>query len=165
VIAVGAIGWTRQWFGVAQRQRAAALGLLVVALYAGAQAVASIPEKANIRRAATARFGAGAQWAALTRVGRPFQWTAIVASPDTVAGPDWVFPRHLDDPRVQRALALEAPARAFTEFARFLMAEVDSESAGSTVILRDARFALPPATGWGAVTVRLSGNGATLFAP
>lgn len=165
VVALGAIGWTRQWFGVALGRRAAALGLLMLALYAGAQAVASIPEKAKIRRAATTRFGSGARWAALTRVGRPFQWNAILASPDTVAGSDWAFPRHLGDSAVQRALALEAPARAFTEFARFLMAEVDSGSAGTTVILRDARFTLPPATGWGAVTIRLGANGATLSAP
>lgn len=165
VLAVGAVGWVRHWFGFAQRARAAALALLLLALYAGAQAIASVPVKSAIRQAATVRFGARAQWAALTRVGMPFRWNAILASPDTVAGSGWAIPRHLDDPRVRRALREEPVARAFADFARFLAAEVDSGPEGANVTLRDARFALPPATGWGVVTVRLAGNRARLSTP
>lgn len=155
LLAVGAVGWVRHWFGLAQRARAAALALLVLALYAGAQAIASGPVKHAIGRAAVARFGPQAQWAALTRVGRPFQWNAIFASADTVAGRGWAIPRHLDDARVQRAFREEPATRTFAEFARFLAAEVDSGPAGIAVTLRDARFALPPARGWGVVTVQL----------
>jgi inner membrane protein len=157
VLAIGAVGWARYWFGPAQRARAAALALLLLALYAGAQAIASVPEKAAVRELARARFGARAQWAALTRVGLPFRWNAMFASPDTVAGSDWAIPRHLDDPRVQRVLREEPTAGTFAEFARFLTAEVDSGPAGVAVTLRDARFALPPARGWGVVTVQLPG--------
>jgi membrane-bound metal-dependent hydrolase YbcI (DUF457 family) len=155
VVVVGAVGWVRHWFGVVGRQRAAVIGLVVLALYAGVQAIASVPVKAAIRRAATARFGARAQSAALTRVGMPFQWNAMFASPDTVAGSDWALPRHLDDSHVERALRDEPAARAFAEFARFLVAEVDSGPAGVAVTFRDTRFALPPATGWGVVTISL----------
>lgn len=155
VVVVGGVGWVRHWFGVAGRQRAAVIGLVVLALYAGAQAIASVPAKSAIRQAATARFGARAQWAALTRVGGPFRWNAMFASPDTVAGSDWAIPRHLDDSRVRRVLRAEPAARAFAEFARFLAAEVDSGPAGAAVTLRDARFALPPARGWGVITVQL----------
>ncbi len=165
VLAIGAVGWARYWFGFAQRARAAALALLLLAAYAGAQAIASVPAKAAVRDRATARFGARAQWAALTRVGLPFRWNAMFASPDTVAGSDWAIPRRLEDPRVQRALRDEPAARAFAEFARFLAAEVDSGPQGVDVTLRDARFALPPATGWGVVRVRLAANGARLSTP
>lgn len=165
ILAVGAVGWVRHWFGFAQRSRAAAFALSLLALYAGAQAIASLPVKAAIRRAATVRFGAGAQWAALTRVGMPFQWNAMLASPDTVAGSGWAIPRRLEDPRVRWALREEPGARTFAEFARFLAAEVDSGPAGVEVTLRDARFALPPATGWGVVTVRLPANRARLSIP
>ena len=96
-----------------------------------------------------------AQWAALTRVGHPFSWEPVVASRDTVAGPSWVLPRHLDDPRV-RYVQRETPAgRALSQFARFLTATVDSGPEGVVVTLRDARYARPPATGWGVVTVPL----------
>jgi membrane-bound metal-dependent hydrolase YbcI (DUF457 family) len=143
-IAVGGVGWIRHWFGVVGRRRAAAWSLVAVGLYAVAQVVASVPAKASVRRAAIARFGAGAEWAALTRVRTPFEWEPILASRDTVAGPTWAIPRHLDDPLVQRALTESSDARALASFARFLAAEVDSGPRGVVVTFRDARYARPP---------------------
>jgi membrane-bound metal-dependent hydrolase YbcI (DUF457 family) len=151
ILAIGAIGWVRHWFGVAGRPRAAALALLTLMLYAAAQAMASVPAKAATHRAAIARFGPDAQWAALTRVGSPFTWDPMLASADTVAGRSWALPRHLRDPRVIWVTRSTSAGRTLAGFARFLAAEVDT--AGARVVLRDARYARPPATGWGTVTV------------
>jgi hypothetical protein len=155
LLALGAVGWVRHWFGVAARRRVSALALLALVCYAGAQGVASVPVKTATRRAAVTRFGPDAQWAALTRVGHPFAWEPVVASRDSVAGPRWVLLRRLDDPRVRHVQRETAAGRALSEFARFLTATVDSGPAGVVVTLRDARYARPPATGWGVVTVPL----------
>lgn len=155
LMVVGAVGWVRHWFGVAGRRAAAAWSLAVLALYAGAQAAASAPTKAAVQREAVARFGPAAAWAALTRVGTPFRWEAIYASRDSVAGPTWALPRHLDDARVQTALRETAPGRAMGGFARFLAADVDSTPGGAVVRLRDARYARTARSGWGVVTVAL----------
>ena len=152
---VAAIGWVRYWFGPVARRRVAALALLFLGSYAGAQGIAACFEKAAVRRAAAVRFGRGARWAALTRVGRPFTWEAMYASADTVAGDDWRLPRHLDAPAVQRALRDTRQGRAIAQFARFLAAEVDSSGDGVTVYLRDARYALVGRDGWAVVGVRL----------
>src|SRR6267154_2303455 len=82
------------------------------------------------------RFGAGASWAALTNVGRPFTWESIYASTDTVAGDDWRLSRHLGARQVQRAIAETRDGQAMAQFARFLAAEVDTSNA--TVYLWDA---------------------------
>jgi membrane-bound metal-dependent hydrolase YbcI (DUF457 family) len=156
IIAIGAVGWVAHWFGVARRQRAAAWAIALLAVYAGAQGIASRGAKADAQRAAVARFGSRAQSAALTRIGIPFQWPHILASADSVAGPDWAIPRHLNDPWVRRALSESPNGRAFGDFARFLAAEVDSAPTGITVTLRDARYALPPETGWGVITVEFA---------
>jgi hypothetical protein len=158
LLALSAVGWVRHWFGVAARRRVSALALLTLACYAGAQGLASMPAKTAARRAAVTRFGPDARWAALTRVGHPFAWEPVVASRDTVAGPRWVLPRRLDDPRVRHVLRETAAGRALSVFARFLTATVDSGPAGVVVTLRDARYARPPATGWGVVTVPLPAN-------
>ncbi|MGH7614804.1 MAG: hypothetical protein ACREMW_12285, partial [Gemmatimonadales bacterium] len=155
LLAIGAVGWVRHWFGVAARRRVSALALLTLACYAGAQGGASVSAKAATRRAAVTRFGSDAQWAALTRVAHPFAWEPVVASRDTVAGPGWALPRHLDDPRVQHVLRETAAGRALSQFARFLTATVDSGPEGVVVTLRDARYARPPAMGWAVVTVPL----------
>src|SRR5207247_336834 len=81
--------------------------------------------KARSRDAAVRRFGPGATWAALTQVGRPFHWEPVWASPDSIAGPGWAVPRHLDTPAVRQALATPR-GRALAQFARFLAADVDS---------------------------------------
>jgi inner membrane protein len=154
-LGIGALGWVRHWFGAAERRRAAVFALFVLALYTTAQAAMSVPAKAAARRAAVARFGGSADWAALTRVGSPFTWQPMLASADTVTGPAWAIPRHLRDPRVEWAERQTPAGRALSEFARFLTAEVDSTRGGPVVILRDARYARPPATGWGTVTVPL----------
>lgn len=153
---LGALGWMQTWFGWARRRHAAALALVVLSLYTAAQAAASVPVKAAARRAALHRFGTGADWAALTTVGYPFTWTTIVASPDTVAGTTWAWPRHLSDFAVREALRISPPARSLAGFARFLAADVDSMSRPTIVTLRDVRYARPPATGWAVVTVPLA---------
>jgi inner membrane protein len=154
---VAAVGWVRYWFGPVARRRAAALVLVVLGLYAGAQGIAAQAAKTAVRRAAEARFGPGAGWAALTRPGRPFTWEPMYASADTVAGDDWRMPRHLDAPAVQRALHATREGRAMAQFARFLAAEVDSsgDGVGATVYLRDARYARVGRDGWAVVSVRL----------
>jgi len=150
-----AIGWVRYWFGPVARRRAAALGLAVLALYAGAQGLAAQIAKAAVHHEAQDRFGPSARWAALTRIGQPFTWEPMYASVDTVAGDDWQVPRHLDAPAVQRALHETREGRALVQFARFLAAEVDSSGGGVTVYLRDARYAVVGRDGWAVATVRL----------
>ncbi|OLC08190.1 MAG: hypothetical protein AUH42_02145 [Gemmatimonadetes bacterium 13_1_40CM_70_11] len=141
--------------------RAAARALVALAGYALAQGIASLPAKAAARRAATVRFGPGAQWAALTVVGRPFSWEPIYASADTVAGDDWALPRHLNDPRVQDALQHTFEGRAMLQFARFLTAEVDTrpQGGGMLVLLRDARYTRVARAGWAVVVIRMAGGG------
>jgi len=155
LVVVAAIGWVQYWFGPVARRRAAAFAVLVLGLYSGAQGIAAQFEKAAVRRAATTRFGPGARSAALTRVGRPFTWDPIYASLDTVAGNGWRLPRRLDAPPVQRALRDTREGRAMAQFARFLVAEVDSSGNDVTVYLRDARYARAGRAGWGVVPVRL----------
>lgn len=153
VCVVAVVGWIRYWFGPVGRQRVAALALLVLVVYAGAQAVVAGGRKREIRRAAERRFGAGASWAALTNIGRPFTWEAIYASVDTVAGDDWTLPRHLRTPAVARALGKTTDGRAISQFARFLAADVDTSS--KTVYLWDARYARASRDGWAVVSVRM----------
>jgi len=153
----GLAGWTRPQVGPGARRAIATGACALLVIYTMAQAVASIPVKRATRAAAERRFGAGAQWATLTDVGRPFDWEPVVASRDTVAGPDWALARHLDDPRVRAALATER-GQAIAAFARFLVADVDSSGTGVTVFLRDARYARTGRRGWAAVTVRLAGE-------
>lgn len=155
MVTIGAVGWVRHWFGVVARRRVAALSLVVLVAYAAAQALASVSAKRAVHRSAVARFGASAAWAALTRVGTPFEWEPMYASRDTVAGQGWALPRHLDDPRVLRALQETSAGRALAGFARFLVVEVDSGPRGVTVTLRDARYARTGTQGWGVVTVPL----------
>lgn len=155
MLAALVFGWLAHWFGVAGRRRAAAYAVVGLAVYAGAQAVASIPVRSAARRAAIARFGPGARSAPLTIVGYPFRWNSIVASGDSVAGAGWQDARHLDLPLVQRALRRSADARALAAFARFLVADVDSAERPAVVYLRDARYAArnPRRPGWAAVAV------------
>ena len=155
LVAAGALGWIRFWFGWGRRRVAAGLALAALALYTAAQAVASIPVKATAQAVATRRFGTNARWATLTEVGYPFTWTTLLASDDSIAGAGWTVARHLADPAVREALRISAPARALEGFARFLAAEVDSSSRPTRVTLRDVRYALPPSSGWAVVTVLL----------
>ena len=150
----GIVGWERHWFGVVRRRRAAAYGLLVLAVYIGASAVAGTMAKAEARTAATRRFGPDARWAALTIVGRPFRWERLAASTDSVAGPGWAVPRRLDDPAVRAALTTPS-GRAIDQFARFLVATIDSSGGDRRVTLWDARFhrAAPPHPGFAAVVI------------
>ncbi|MGH7569346.1 MAG: metal-dependent hydrolase [Gemmatimonadales bacterium] len=151
LLGLGVAGWIGHWFGVAQCRRAAVYAVALLAVYAGAQGAVSLPVKAATRREAHARFGAGAQWAALTQVGRPFTWERVYASADTVAGRDWRLPRRLDHPVVRRAVQT-VEGRAMAHFARLLVAEIASDSA--TVYLMDARYARDPRAGFGVVSVR-----------
>ena len=154
--AAGVVGWTRHWFGVAGQRRAAAYGLVVLAAYAAANAGASLVAKAQIRAAASQRFGPDARWAPLTIVGRPFRWEGLSASPDSVAGRGWAVARHLDHPAVRAAL-ITPQGRAIAQFARFLAAAVDSGNGGVRVSLWDVRYHAPGsgADGWATVQVPL----------
>lgn len=155
---VAVAGWMRYWFGPVARRDAAVLGVIILALYTGAQGIGAQFRKDEVRRAAVQRFGPGARWAALTNAGRPFTWEAVYASGDTVAGDWWSLPRHLDVPAVQRAVRHTTEGRAMAQFARFLAADVDSAGPGGgpvTVYLRDARYARRGRSGWGVVSVTL----------
>jgi len=165
IITIGVVGWVAHWFGVARRHRAGAWAIALLALYAGAQGIASRTAQRDAQRAALARFGPLARSAALTSIGTPFQWSPILASADSVAGASWAIPRHLNDPWVRRALSESPNGRAFGDFARFLAAEVDSAPSRVTVTLRDARYALPPATGWGVISVEFATSASRGMAP
>jgi membrane-bound metal-dependent hydrolase YbcI (DUF457 family) len=161
LVVVGALGWVRHWFGWGRRRLAAALALAVLAFYTAAQAMASVPVRAAARQQATRRFGPNAQWATLTEVGYPFTWTTLLASADSVAGPTWAVPRHLEHPAVREALRISAPARALESFARFPAAEVDSSARPIRVTLRDVRYAVAPSGGWAVVAVSLPASADT----
>jgi membrane-bound metal-dependent hydrolase YbcI (DUF457 family)/uncharacterized protein with PIN domain len=152
LIVIALIGWVRYWVGPVGRQRAATFALLALASYAAAQGVTVAKRKGEIRQQAERRFGAGARWAALTNIGRPFTWEAIYANPDTVAGIDWQMPRHLQAPAVIRALQTPE-GRAIEQFARFLAAEIDSSS--KAIYLRDARYARAARDAWGVIRIRM----------
>jgi inner membrane protein len=157
IAVVASIGWIRYWVGPVARQRAAACASLLLVAYVGAHAIGAEARKGEIRRIAVRRFGAGASWAALTNIGRPFTWEAIYADTDTVAGDDWQIPRHLHDPVVVRAINDTREGRAIAQFARFLTAEVDTTGAGAvkTVYLRDARYARVGRQGWAVTAVKI----------
>ena len=157
VAILGIAGWAMPRLGPGARRAVAAWSCAVLAVYTLAQAGARIGAGRDARTLAEQRFGAGAQWATLTEVGRPFQWEEVIADRDTVAGPDWAIARHLDDPRVRAALATER-GRAIAGFARFLVADVDSSGNGVTVYLRDARYARTGRRGWAAVAIKLTGE-------
>jgi inner membrane protein len=151
LVVAAAVGWVRYWFGPIGRQRAATLAVLVLAAYTGAQGIVVQFRKAKIRATAQTRFGADAEWAALTNIGGPFTWEPIYANRDTVASDDWLLPRHLDNPLVMRALREKPEGRAMARFARFLTAEAES----TTVYLWDARYARAVRSGWALVSVRM----------
>ena len=150
---VGAIGWIRYWFGPVARQRVAIIALLVLSGYSLAHGIAARPRKHEIRTEAHARFGSDATFAALTEIGHPFTWEAMYASADTVAGDDWRLPRNLRSPAVRRAVAETPEGRAIAQFARFLVAQVDTGT--RTIYLQDARFSRGGRAGWDAISVRM----------
>ncbi|HLZ46266.1 MAG TPA: metal-dependent hydrolase [Gemmatimonadales bacterium] len=149
---VAIVGWIRYWFGPMARQRVATFALVLLVLYAGAQAVSGAARKREIKELAQHRFGKGAAWAALTNIGQPFTWEAIYADSDTVAGDDWRIARHLRDRAVVRVIHDTPEGQAIAQFARFLTAEVDTAS--HTVYLRDARYARVGRRGWAVTAIR-----------
>jgi inner membrane protein len=149
---IGAVGWAPHWFGPARARRAAAIGLLVLSAYATMHALRTLPIKARLSQVAVRRFGPDARWAALTVAGRPFDYEPMMSGADTVAGPDWSVPRHLDVPAVRRAQRT-ADGRDVVSFARFMAAEVDSSRTPWRVQLRDVRYTRHGGNGWAAVTV------------
>lgn len=158
LVIVGAVGWVGHWFGVVGRARAAAWALALLAGYAGAQAAASVAPRLRARADATARFGPGASWAVLTVPGRPFEWRALYADADTVAGTNWSLPRQLGSPLVRRVLRTTRRGRAMAQFARFLTAEVDTTPQGLRVVLRDVRYERTADSGWGVLVVTVPPN-------
>jgi inner membrane protein len=157
MLLVAGIGWTRHWVGVVESRRAAAVAVLLLCVYSAASGIVAHFAKATVERTAAARFGPGAQWAALTVVGRPLSWEPIYASDDSVAGNGWAVARHLRDPSVQSALRTNE-GRAMGQFARFLVAEVDPGPTGTVVVLRDARYARRGRIGWAVVSIRMAGG-------
>jgi membrane-bound metal-dependent hydrolase YbcI (DUF457 family) len=151
---LGVVGWHGHWFGPGERRAAVRLALIILAIYTAAQAAVATVVQHRLQQTAELRFGPRATSAALTRVGHPFRWEPVIAGPDTVAGPGWSIPRHLDLPDVRRALAT-SDGQAHAGFARFLTAEVDSVGPTRTVYLRDARYARSGRRGWAIVEVPL----------
>jgi len=135
--ALAVIGWHRHWFGPGARRGAAALALVILALYTGAQAITATVLRHRLGSAARARFGPGATYALLTRPGYPFTWEAMMADSDSVAGPGWAAPRHLRLPAVREAVRTP-DGRALGGFYRFLVADVDSQGGRTVVYLRNA---------------------------
>jgi inner membrane protein len=154
VSAAGMVGWLQHWFGPARRRLAAVTAIAVLLVYAGSQALVSIPVKVAVRHEAVRRFGANASWAALTVVGHPFVWESMLAGPDTIVGHGWAIPRYLTLPAARRAIAETEDGRAIAVFARFLAAAVDSGDRRA-VRLFDVRYTPPDGNGWAAVSVPL----------
>ena len=146
----GIVGWHRHWFAPAARRTAAATALVILAAYTAAQALTATVLKHQLAGLARARFGAGATYALFTRPGFPFSWDPVMASADTVAGPGWSAPRHLDVPVVQRAMATPEGA-AILAFDRFVTAQVDSARRPPVVYLRETRRAPDGRRGFGIV--------------
>lgn len=138
VVAVGVVGWQRHWFAPVASRWAAALAVLVLLAYAGAQGVGAQLARGAARRAAVARFGPDARAVVLTEPGHPFAWQALIGDSDSVAGAGWAIPRNLDLPVVRRAIATR-PGQEIAGFARFLVARVDSSGPHPVVDLSDAR--------------------------
>jgi membrane-bound metal-dependent hydrolase YbcI (DUF457 family) len=149
---VGVVGWHRHWFGPGARRAAAATALVVLALYTAAQAVTGAVLTHQLAARARARFGPHATYALFTRPGFPFTWDPVMASADTVAGPDWSAPRHLDAPVVRRAMATSQGA-AILAFDRFVTADVDSTRTPAVVYLRETRRSPAGRRGFGIVAL------------
>ncbi len=151
IAVLAVIGWIRFWCGPVLRQQLATAAVLLLALYTIAQAVAVQHVKGVIRQEAAQRFGPAARWAALTKVGEPFTWEPMYASPDTVIGDAWQLARNLRLPAVAQALGTP-DGRAIARFARFLTARVDTT--GRAVYLWDSRYS-HGSPGWAAVQIRM----------
>jgi hypothetical protein len=104
---------------------------------------------------ARARFGPTATYALFTRPGFPFTWDPVMAGADTVAGPGWSAPRHLNVPVVQRVLHTP-DGEAITAFDRFMTAEVDSTIHPPKVYLRETRQPPRGRRGFGIVALEPS---------
>lgn len=149
---IGIVGWHRHWFAPGARRAAATTALVVLGVYTGAQAVTEMVLKHRLGTEAHARFGPNATYALLTRPGFPFTWTPVMGSSDSVAGPGWSVPRHLDSPVVQRVLSTPR-AQAALAFDRFVTADVDSTTHPPVVYLRDTRGPSVGRRGFGIVAL------------
>ena len=149
---VGVVGWHQHWFAPGARRTAAAAALMVLGLYTGAQAVTELVLKHRLGEQARARFGPQATYALFTRPGFPFTWTPVMGGADSVAGPGWSMPRHLDAPIVQRVLPTPE-AQAILAFDRFVTADVDSTRHPAVVYLRETRGPSTGRRGFGIVAL------------
>ncbi|HYK11292.1 MAG TPA: metal-dependent hydrolase [Gemmatimonadales bacterium] len=149
---VGVIGWHKHWFAPGARRAGAATALVVLGLYTGAQAVTSFVVRHDLGVEAQARFGPNATYALVTRPGFPFTWTPVMGSADSVGGPGWSVPRHLDVPVVKRVLSTPR-AQAALAFDRFVTADVDSVRQPPVVYLRDTRGPSVGRRGFGIVAL------------
>ncbi|HWH04106.1 MAG TPA: metal-dependent hydrolase [Gemmatimonadales bacterium] len=152
---LGAVGWHRHWFAPGARRAAAATSLVLLGVYTGAQAVTAVVLKHQLGIEARQRFGPQATYALLTRPGFPFTWTPVMGGADSVGGPGWSVPRHLDSPVVQRVLTTPR-AQAALAFDRFLTADVDSARTPVMVYLRDTHGPSVGRRGFGIVALEPS---------
>lgn len=151
-LVTGILGWHRHWFGPGARRTAAAAALAILGIYTAAQAVTEMVLRHRLAAVAHARFGPDATYALFTRPGFPFSWDPVMASADSVAGPGWSAPRHLQLPVVQRALRTPAGAAVWA-FDRFVTADVDSTRQPPVVYLRETRRPPVGRRGFGVVAL------------
>lgn len=150
--AIGIAGWYRHWFAPGAKRAAASAALLLLGLYTGAQAVTAMVKKHQLGVEARKRFGPEATYALMTRPGFPFTWTPVMGGADSVGGPGWSVPRHLDSPVVRRVI--DTPrAKAAMAFDRFVTADVDSTRTPVMVYLRDTHGPSAGRRGFGIVAI------------
>ena len=155
LLVVGVVGWHRHWFAPGARRAAAATALLLLGLYTGAQAVTELVRKHQLGIEARERFGPHATYALFTRPGFPFTWDPVMGGADSVAGPGWSAPRHLDVPVVRQVLHTPEGV-AILAFDRFVTAEVDSTRRPPVVYLRETRQPPRGRRGFGIVALEPS---------
>lgn len=152
VTLAGVVGWHRHWFAPGARRAAAATALIALGVYTGAQAVTELALKHRLGVEARARFGPHATYALFTRPGFPFTWDPVMGGTDSVAGPGWSAPRHLDVPVVQQVIHTPR-GEAIMAFYRFATAEVDSAAHPPVVYLRETRRPPQGRRGFGIVAL------------
>ena len=149
---IASVGWHRHWFAPGARRAAATTALIILGAYTGAQAVTELVLRHRLGVEARTRFGPAATYALFTRPGFPFTWTPVMGGADSVAGPGWSVPRHLDVPVVQRVLHTPQ-AQAILAFDRFVTADVDSMRRPAVVYLRETRGPSTGRRGFGIVAL------------
>lgn len=153
---------------------AARTALLGLALYAAASAVShglALGRLRELARAELPRAGI-VSMATLPRPADPLRWDGFLETPEAVyyravgvvpaldpPGEPFVeFPRRFED-RAVRLVIESCAGRAALSFFRFPFATIEEESAGSWVVLRDARYARSGRGPFGVLRVPLAPDG------